>query len=147
MRVFEREGEKNKIKQVCHCIHEYPDWIWIQIRVLLCSIHASQTTMVELKSVSKCALHLCIMQNMNLLLSLVFSGLVTQEKLWKPIQRACGGFRVMKNCGLGIHGLRRRGQGDKMGKKDNILFLETNKLSENNGYSFVQESKVGLMII
>ena len=43
----------------------------------------------------------------------------------------------MKNCGLGIRGLRRRGLGDKMRKKDNILFLETNKLSENNGYSFV----------
>ena len=53
----------------------------------------------------------------------------------------------MKNCGLGIQGLTKRGQGDKMGKKDNILFLETNKLSEHNDYSFVQESKVGLMII
>ena len=37
MRVFEREGEKNKIKEVCHCIHEYPDWI--QIRLLLCGIY------------------------------------------------------------------------------------------------------------
>ena len=43
----------------------------------------------------------------------------------------------MKNCGLVIQGLTRRGYGDKMGKKDNILFLETNKLLENNGYSFV----------
>ena len=145
MCVFKREGEKNKIKEVCHCIHEYPDWI--QIRPLLCSIYASQTRMVELKSISKSVLHLCIMQNMNSLLSLAFSALVMQDKLWKPIQHACGWFRVMKNCGLGIQGLTRRGQGDKMGKKDNILFLETNKLSENNGYSFVQESKVGLMII